>query len=218
MQNFVTLVGHIAWPAVIIFLVWRFFPEMKSALSSVPTLAGRINKAGFVEFQPLAQQQQQQQPAEFGKEREQSTSSTLQRHRLVVPFEAHIRQNIKDQKLDGDPDFQDRLIYNLAEAVRTAQGESTTRQIFGTQLAALKQLANGPMTVAALKTLYDQHVQLAKEVGIAEPLSFLQWVSFLTSRSLAQIADDGRYAITDVGRSYLEYVEGLGVTESTKPF
>jgi hypothetical protein len=198
-------------------VAYLFRHQVVAMLGAVTGLAGRIHKAGPVEFQPLAQQQQQ--PSQLAKEGERRASAPLQRHPLVVPFENHLRRNIKQQHLDQEPDFQDRLIYDLAEAIRTAQGETAGRLIFGTQLAALKQLdTDGTMTPAALNTLYEQHVHIAKEAGIDEPLSFLEWISFLTSRSLVRIDDDGRYAITDVGRSFLQYLGLIEVTEAKRPF
>lgn len=217
MGTLVLLITGVAWPALIFYFLWRFENEIRSSLSSVPNLANRLNRAGFVEFQPLAEQQQ---ATELTHEVQQIAAAGFQRDPLVRPFETQLRAQIEGGQIHREADYVDRLIYTAAELARIAQGETTGRQIFGTQIAALRQLANvGPMTTAAITALYDQHLQRVRDAQLTvTPLTFQEWLSFLTGRSLLKIGDDGRYEITGVGRSFLQYLETIGVSEVTRPF
>jgi len=213
MSTFVTLVGYLVWPALIFYVVWKFESEIRAALTSVPNLANRLNKAGIIEFQPLAIQQVQE------LEVHQIETLAWSRDALVVPYEDHLLRHLRSTGIDRQPDYTERLIYSMAEFARVAQGEIVARTIFGTQIAALKQMNSAPLTPEALKVFHDRHIhKVTDDDRGQEPLTFDQWLYFFTVRELAEVSDDGRYAATPTAASLLRYLEAREVSEASSVF
>lgn len=205
----VQLIGYLAWPAAIVYLAWRFEPQIKSALTTLPSLADRIRKVGPFDFA-------QQPTAEVAHEAKALIVQPLHKNPIVAPYEQELRRMIAHGKIDKQPDFIDRMIYVAADAIRSAQLEGVARLIFGSQFSALNYLEqHGPQAAPVLRTFYEQHALAAQELE-AKPSTFEEWLAYLTSRFMLRINPDGLYEITLIGEDWLRFAQSIDLTPSAK--
>jgi hypothetical protein len=61
--------------------------------------------------------------------------------------------------------------------------------------------------------LYQDHRARAAAASV-EPLPFLSWVGFPVERALVVVDNQGRYEITDYGRTFLQFANNAGLTEA----
>ena len=171
----------------------------------------RVTKAGKVELVPPTQTVEQQAPAPL--------RSSLQDDPSLRYWEQEIETEIKANDW-GQEELSARLKRALAVANRAVQFYIVLREIFGTQLYALRSLAASPygLTDADLRVVYDEHeLRLSSNPSTAslEP-TFLRWLAYLTEMHLITL-EQGRWVITDPGRQFLTFANQMGVSEQ-KPF
>jgi hypothetical protein len=216
MKHFFDFLGNAAMPAALFGIAWLFRRQLAAAIAAIPNLAGRVSKIGPLELQ--------QQQAVVTAAIAEAHGDILEAHGEVgapaaaaaalpplpdiEPYEARIRE-----LLQNVANREDHLVRELAVIARGMTGQ----QIFGTQLAVLRTLdTSGALPEVALNGLYQEHVRRATAAGFP-PLSFLAWIGFLVDRRLVIMDNQGRYAITVMGRAFLQFANNTGLTEA-KPF
>ena len=96
------------------------------------------------------------------------------------------------------------LVRHLATTQLMLRFERTHRPIFGSQIAALHLMnQQGPQPESAIKPIFE--AAYSKEPQFYGSYAFENWIGFLIGE-IAVRCDDGQYAITVYGRSYLEYI------------
>ena len=128
----------------------------------------------------------------------------------------HIEGIIRNNDLVDAPDLNERLIRELAWTVRYRELSDTGRLIFGTQVAALKEIAaSGALSAASLEKLHSEHEIRVKDAGIeTAPFDFLTWIAFLRDRGLIVRDDQGRYTVTSIGSAFIQFAAANHVTEA----
>ncbi|MBI1383393.1 MAG: hypothetical protein GC150_00580 [Rhizobiales bacterium] len=214
----VDLIGYLAWPAVVIGIALFFRDEIKSFLSSFSGMAGRLKKAGPLEFQdPVGHQgvvvEVSQKKEDVGKALE---TDPLPDDPTLRPWIEPIQELIQRKNLSNAPDLKDRLIRELAWSNRYNDFSNIGRQIFGTQVAALREIAaSAALPAEALQRLHAEHeVRVFADGREANPLDFLSWVAFLRDQRLIAMDEQGRYAITPIGRTFVQFAAANSVTEA----
>jgi hypothetical protein len=200
----------LGWLALVGYAFWYLRAPLHAAVNALPGLAGRVSRIGSVELQ--------QTLGNVGIVERQSDSID---HSLPVnvdgmpaaPDLERIEQRIRVIFPEG-AGREARLIRALAFVARTV----IARDIFGTQLAVLRTIAaSGPLPSAALADLYQEHVRRATAASLP-PKILLDWISFLQNHDLLVVDAQGRHAITDIGRAFLEFANSDPNLTNAKAF
>jgi hypothetical protein len=101
-------------------------------------------------------------------------------------------------------DTAEILVRHLAVTQLMVRCERTHRLIFGSQIVALHMMNNTPQPESAVRAIFEQ-------ARTAEPkfygsYTFDDWIGFLSREITVIKTEDGQYAITVYGRSYLQYI------------
>lgn len=214
-KGLIDLVGFVVWPIIVGSIAVGFRREIRAFLSSFPGMAGRIRKAGPLEFDvgDQAKATDASKPKEdIG---EALKTEPMPSDPSLLPWIENINELIRRNDLTNAPDLQQRLVWTLAWNMRLNEFNNTSKLIFGTQIAALKEIANsGGLTAEALKTIHEEHELRVHEDGKDAPLGFLNWIGFLRDQRLVSMDSQGRYAITPIGVGFLHYATADHVTEA----
>jgi hypothetical protein len=82
------------------------------------------------------------------------------------------------------------------------------RHIAGTQLELLRAAAGAPVTAAQLEACFVEHCRRAAAAGMSEhAFTAASFTGFLVARALIAPTEDGGYALTSIGRTFLDFVE-----------
>lgn len=216
MKHFLDFLGAASWPAALFGIAWMFRVEIKAALATRPSIAGRVSKIGILELQQ--QQATTNAIAELrGVEAHADASHAapaapaLPPAPDLQPFEDRVREVIQTVP---PANRQDELVRAVAGLLR----DLSLYQIFGSQLGVLRTLAaSGPLPEAALNGLHQEHVTRATAAS-QTPFSFPAWMAFLLQRGLVVQDQEGRYVITDAGRSLLQSAVAAGGVPEARPF
>jgi len=96
------------------------------------------------------------------------------------------------------------LVRHLAVNQQMLRCERTHRPIFGSQIAALHLMnQQGPQPESSIKPIFD--AARSKEPQFYGSYTFDKWIGFLIGE-IAVRCDNGQFAITVYGRSYLNYI------------
>jgi hypothetical protein len=198
-------------------IAWMFRVEIKAALATVPSLAGRVSKIGGL-FELQQQQATTDAIAELrGVELHAVAGEvTVAAPALppapdLEPFEVRVREVMQTV---APANRQHELVRAVAGLLR----DLTLYQIFGTQLGALRTLSvSGPLPEAALNNLHQEHATRATATSLA-PFSFIAWMAFLLQRGLVVQDQQGRYVVTDAGRATLQAAVNAGGVPEARAF
>ncbi|WP_428428246.1 hypothetical protein [Pararhizobium sp.] len=182
------LLKGIAWPLVVFLLFFMFRAQLQERIKHLVS----AGPTGAV-FQPS-------QPSE------PPTPSTLKTVRHPMSMVNENIELIQRQLLDiPENERTTRLISALAEAQIEAQFEFLFGSVFGSQIAALRVLARGMVTLDEAKKFFEEEVVPLNKTIYSE-WGFDEWSRFLTSQQLAEINGD-HVEITDRGRDFLLFVD-----------
>lgn len=134
------------------------------------------------------------------------------------PIEADLRRRI-EESVPGGLDVQMAWALRIAVVAQVERDhEQTYRLIFGSQIAALKELnVRGALTLDQAREVYVlTAMKNYPETFKAE--TFEDWGQFLINRGLVVVApqpatDETRAILTHMGRDFLMFVTGRGLTE-----
>lgn len=86
------------------------------------------------------------------------------------------------------------------------------RHIAGTQLELMSEAANGPVLASRIDACFAEHCRRAGAAGMSEhAFTAASFTGFLTARALLAPQPDGSYALTSIGRTFLDFVEERGL-------
>ncbi len=82
------------------------------------------------------------------------------------------------------------------------------RHIAGTQLELLRAAAAGPVSAAHVEASFIEHYRRAANAGLtAQAFTSTSFTGFLVARALIAAGPAGGYALTSIGRTFLDFVE-----------
>jgi hypothetical protein len=213
---FVEALGLFVWP----FVVWQIG---RSHREEVKGFLGRLIKLGPTGAEAVPPSFAPQSSVDVIK------NATTQGLSLPLPpadeviaqIEQNVIETLKQRQIDLDKLSESEknalFLREYATLARNYHFDMIANQIFGTQVAVLRQLDNSPsQSKRALDPIFEEHVQKVKERDIP-PVDFFGWISFLLNTKLVAINDDGNYIITAMGRQFLQLCS-LRVNETTRLF
>lgn len=134
------------------------------------------------------------------------------------PIEADLRRRI-EESVPGGLDVQMAWALRIAVVAQVERDhEQTYRLIFGSQIAALKELnVRGALTLDQAREVYAL-TAMKNHPDTFKPETFEDWGQFLINRGLVVVApqpatDETRAILTHLGRDFLMFVTGRGLTE-----
>jgi len=219
----------VAWPAVVVWLVWYLRDEVKRAFA-------RMTEVGLTgaKFAPPPPEQTPSLPTSISAATHMAGSGELAANVIVVhpgdqsasvssglqQFISEITAVVPKDQLDPGmqavrseltklvgPNPTDQLealhYYSAALSIQLAH-ERNYNVIFGSQLQLLAQMnvdAGVPQSVA--RAIYDTAKSANPEAYQA--YTFEQWIGFLQG-GLITVAPNGNYVLTKFGRGFLRYI------------
>lgn len=137
---------------------------------------------------------------------------------VYAPLEADLRRRI-EQAIPGGLDVQMAWALRVAVAAQVERDhEQTYRLIFGSQIAALKELnVRGALTLEQSREVFAL-TAVRNHPDLFKPESFDDWGAFLVNRGLVVVTpqpatEETRTILTHLGRDFLMFVTGRGLTE-----
>jgi hypothetical protein len=134
------------------------------------------------------------------------------------PIEADLRRRI-EEAVPGGHDVQMAWALRFAVAAQVEAGhEQTYRLIFGSQIAALKQLNTlGPLTVRQAREIYNI-TALRNFPETFKDEEFPAWGGYLINRGLVTLepgepTEDTKAFLTPLGKDFLLFMVGRGLIE-----
>jgi hypothetical protein len=217
----------LAWPAIVVWLVWYLRDEVKRAAARIIELGPTGAKFAL----PLPPAQVASPPERLQVPGPQ-LATPQEGSTRVQQYIASVRAFISDEQLDlevpviradlyqkigSDPaDQVEALIYTVASLNIQIAHEKNYNMIFGSQLRLLWQM------ISAVGVAPEIARQVFEEAKAAYPdvyrhYTFEQWMGFLQACGLCATAQDGRYVLTPFGRGFLRYIMDRRLPP-TKPF
>lgn len=139
-------------------------------------------------------------------------------HPVFAPLEADLRRRI-EQSVPGGLEVQMAWALRLTVMAQVERDhEQTYRLIFGSQIAALKELnVRGALTLDQAREVYTL-TAMKNYPETFKPETFEDWGQFLIGRNLVVVApqpatEETRAILTHLGRDFLLFVTGRGLTE-----
>ena len=134
------------------------------------------------------------------------------------PIEADLRRRI-EESVPGGLDVQMAWALRIAVVAQVERDhEQTYRLIFGSQIAALKELnVRGALTLDQAREVYAL-TAMKNHPDTFKPETFEDWGQFLINRGLVIVTpqpatEETRAILTHLGRDFLLFVTGRGLTE-----
>lgn len=217
---FTDLLSKAFWPTVVIYALWRYFPQIKSLLD-------RIRKGGGLGLTAEFDPQPQQTPEQVKKIAEEAEPTPALRAELdvdLVPvpkqepqrsyswtqaLRSSIRGDLREKKLPVDR-AEELLLANLAATQADLAFERILKEMFGSQLHALRVInTKDGYPLDIIKLVYETAVRRYPELH--DDRTFEQWLSYLTVLGLVEVRGVIEMAhVTDKGREFLNYVKQQG--------
>jgi hypothetical protein len=130
--------------------------------------------------------------------------------------EDRILADIDKFKLSNTTETINLLVRHLAVYQLYHAAEQLCRTIFGSQIAVLKRMNfEGPMNRDAMRKFYDEAAE--KFPMLYNKYPFESYVNFLKNHRVVTTNDDINYAITALGKEFLQWMVMEGATD-IKPF
>lgn len=212
----IDIVKYVAWPIVVSGIAIGFRCQIGSFLSSFSGIADRIKKAGPLEFSTISDQTKPRENTKAKEETQEALGAEPQADdQSLGPWIDYVNGLISQNNLKDAPDLQERLVWTLAWNLRHNDFNGIAKIIFGTQIAALREITNsGGLTAEALRTFHTLHEEKVYKEGQNTPLDFWNWIALLRNQQLVVMDERGRYAITPIGLSFLKFAAADNVTEA----
>lgn len=196
----VELITGIAWPAALLVSLYYFRDELKDILRS------RSIKAGPVEVGPPLQHR----PAESADPKSQPLLPTPEYadpnlKSYVQSVYEHFKTVWEARKTDEAGKNEEALLRYLADYACAVRLERVYREIFGSQLKALKSLLDkgGADRIENIKRFYDEAKAVYSDVYSS--YLFDQWLAFLVNTELVRKSND-TIEITQGGAAMISYI------------
>jgi hypothetical protein len=130
--------------------------------------------------------------------------------------EDRILADIDKFKLSNTTETINLLVRHLTVYQLYHAAEQLCRTIFGSQIAVLKRMNfEGPMNRDAMRKFYDEAAE--KFPMLYNKYPFESYVNFLKNHRVVTTNDDINYAITALGKEFLQWMVMEGATD-IKPF
>jgi hypothetical protein len=130
--------------------------------------------------------------------------------------EDRILADIDKFKLSNTTETINLLVRHLTVYQLYHAAEQLYRTIFGSQIAVLKRMNfEGPMNRDAMRKFYDEAAE--KFPMLYNKYPFESYVNFLKNHRVVTTNDDINYAITALGKEFLQWMVMEGATD-IKPF
>lgn len=137
---------------------------------------------------------------------------------VFSPLEADLRRRI-EEAVPGGVDVQMAWALRIAVAAQVERDhEQTYRLIFGSQIAALKQLNTlGPLTIRQAREVYSL-TAVRNYPETFKDDDFAAWGGYLINRGLVVLeheepTDDSKVALTHLGKDFLHFLVGRGLPD-----
>lgn len=137
---------------------------------------------------------------------------------VYSPIEADLRRRI-EEAVPGPFDVQIAWALRIAVAAQVESGhEQTYRLIFGSQIAALKQLNTiGPLTIRQAREVYSL-TAVRNYPETFKDDDFAAWGGYLINRGLVALehqepTDDTKAFLTPLGKDFLHFIVGRGLPD-----
>jgi hypothetical protein len=193
LDAFFNFLASAAWPVLGLYFLWKFEPEIRRKFQGLK----QATKDGLV-----FADQNALLPRDTGTPA--ALTSMPEPLPTIRDLEAQLREGLSDYNPEKHIDL---LLRNLAQARIERAFEAVYAEIFDSQVKALMELRNAGGTIdRADAEQYFEQVKL-KFPDAFGSTSFDQWFSYAQRNLLAQEID-GRIVITQVGRDFLEFVQG----------
>lgn len=217
-------VATVSWPLVGIFIaatyrqpVMQIVGTLASTSDALKALSNRVTRFGNAEFA-------QHQSADRVSQGEQlaSTEATL---KSVVENDPSLTEwidrsceFIAQNGLTNATDLKERLIRAWAYTQRARDFDRLGREIFETQIAALRKIAINPSDGRGLRRIHQQHRELALGIGVPEGdiLDLKQWMNFLVFNALVKQDNGATYSISHLGQAFLQFADEDGLKNALK--
>lgn len=192
----------LAWPIVAIAGVWAFKKEIREALT-------RIVKAGptGIEMSPQPSNTSDASLLTKGDNLKDAATSAeaAEGWGNLQPWLSALEQSLGRTGHLNDISEIKRI---AAANDRRAAAQFLMRTIFGTQYEAILRMLHKPQSLSDLEDLFKQHQHKLEERAYPNPEAWLGW---LTQNGVAQITD-GRYTLTEIGKSIVELIMVHGLS------
>jgi hypothetical protein len=213
-KAFIEILKIVAWPALLLWLVWYLRDEVKR-------VATRITELGLTgaKFAPPPPEQVPSRPQE-GVFPTSSGSQLAPGGDRVQQFIAGVRGYLSDEQVEpavqkvraelistfgANPSDQvEGLLYVVASLNIQITHERNYNAIYGSQLRLMEQM------IPAVGVSADAAHKAFEEAKAAWPdayrvFTFEQWIGFLTTTGLVS-TEGANYVLTPYGRGFLKYI------------
>jgi hypothetical protein len=233
-DRFIELLKVLAWPAVVVWLIWYLRDEVKRAAERIIELG--LTGAKFAPPPPPEQTAlsppSPPPPPSLPTPKDSTLPGELAASDRTQQFIAEIKSRIsEDQLIDyvqelrkqlpsrttSDPKQQVEALLHFAASLAVQLGhEQVYRLIFGSQIAALVQM--NPDGGASRKVIEDIYERAKSDFPEAyRSFTFGQWIGFLLQAGLCKSAPNGNFVLTPYGRGFLKYIVDAHLPPN-KPF
>jgi hypothetical protein len=219
------LLKYLSWPGAIVLIAFMIVVVLRKPLSEAIRRGGvKIGKEGLSIDQAAAVAAVSAQSAEKSPENALALDPEIEQRRSQVrqvgvsaairEQQARIRADLVKLKLT-DNESVEVLVQHLATAQLFHAAEKMYRLIFGGQIGILKHLnLYGPKDSNELRSFYE--TARANFPTVLNAYPFEAYIGFLKNSGLIMTNDNVRYAITPLGKDFLQWMAAESAPE-TKP-
>lgn len=209
---FVELAKAIAWPCVIFFLGRQIVKTVNITGAISRLISGKLELPGGVKAEMAFAEQRQESPTTKGINEQsiQLPTPSPAIHEIEERLKGELKKH--EGEMPQGRSKEDVLLRALAISNLRAGHEFTYNRIFGSQIAALKQLNSiGSATVEQAREFFRPYAEMYPQVyGI---YGFDGWFSFLKNNSLI-IEENNILRISGFGKDFLIHLAKTGLTEN----
>lgn len=209
----VELVKAVAWPVAVVVVAAWFKPTVASFFPTLLRRAFQVEVPGFFKAKVDAEEQKAVEAPPSAAALDTKAVLAPSPRLAVNTVEGKLRQDIQTVEINSREAI---LLRALAETRLTSGHEFTYNRIFGSQIAALRQLnLVGEATFEQARQFFSQYSQRYPEMYGRE-LAFEDWLSFLVR--LGHVEQHGNMLrVTEIGRDFLFYLTDRRLPED-KPW
>lgn len=206
------LVGHLAWPVVIVFTILFFKSNIAGIVSRVVEIL--LPGGASVKLSPPIQSPDLAPTERRGLNEDDLLPTSLRGDPDLQPFIQEIEAPIRADLAALAPDRREAvLIRNLVFARLAHLAEVIYNSILGGQLRLLSralQAGQAGLSLDEVREIYEEMMKARNWSDKEFPFSI--FIGFLVTQRLIEQSGDGRYRITGLGRGFLKYLASVGRT------